>query len=180
MECEIGTNSVNSHVCPKDRVCSRCNGKQWLTLPKLHTYCTKCYGMFSNPECRMGHIENGICTTATTWALCGMWLPNEKNHMCNNVYCTFCKNSHTPERGCFIMPSEKDGERKTWRYEFYGLEPLPGTIKRPHVANSVVAMSSCSNCREQACESGRKVHNLSWLFGNKATYNFGFGLPVIH
>ena len=180
MECEIGTNSANQHVCPKDRVCSRCNGKRCLlTLPKLHTYCTKCYGMFSNPECRTDHIENGICTTATTCELCGMWLPNKKSHMCNDVYCTFCKKSHTPERGCFIMPSVKDSERKTWRYVFYDLEtyqqePLPGTNKRPHVVNYVVAMSSCSNCHEQACESCRKVHHFSGLNGNNAMYNFCF------
>ena len=179
VECEIGTNSAIHHVCPKDRVCSRCNGKRCLTLPKLHTYCTKCYGMFSNPECRTDHIENDICTTATTCELCGMWLPNKKSHMCNDVYCTFCKKSHTPERGCFIMPSVKDSERKTLCYVFYDLEtyqqePLPGTNKSPHVVNYVVTMSSCSNCREQACESCRKVHHFSGLKGNNAMYNFCF------
>ena len=42
----------------------------------------------------------------------------------------FCKKSHTPERGCFIMPSVKNSERNTWRYVFYDLETNMNPFQR--------------------------------------------------
>jgi len=180
VECESGTNSANHHVCPKDRVCHRCGGKRCLSLPKLHRYCKTCHGMFCNPECLIDHSENGVCRTATTCEHCGAWFPNadRTTHTCNGLSCTFCRKSHETGEGCFITPSTHV-QKKRWRYVFYDLEtyqddPLPGTNKKPHVVNYVVAMSFCSDCDAQPCEACEETHHFSGLGGGNAMYTFCF------
>ena len=69
---------------------------------------------------------------------------------------------------------KRDGVTFFYDLEIYQDDPLPGTNKKPHVVNYVVAMSFCSDCNAQPCEACEETHHFSGLGGGNAMYKFCF------
>ena len=93
VDCEITARSKAAHRCKKDYTCLRCQSKRCLRLPKIHTYCKNCTGMFSNPECYQDHKSNGVCARSTTCDDCGLCFPSTTpEHNCTpSTTCAYCK-----------------------------------------------------------------------------------------
>ena len=159
-------------------ICPRCQSKRCLHLPKLHKYCYDCTGMFSNPECYQEHKSNGVCAASTTCEECSRWLPSSSaNHNCTtSTTCPYCKKNHTDKEGCFVTPSEGKTVSQ-WRYILYDFETFQDKsttdeVTKQHKVNYAVAMSFCSNCSDDFCDSCSKVHHFSGLQGDDALREF--------
>lgn len=179
IECESGTNKKNDHICPSKRKCSKCEGDRCLKLAKLFTYCKDCYGCFTNPECADDHKTNGICISAGTCDDCGYWYPSpaKSKHLCGDQHCDVCKKIHKAGYECYITTSPQQHPKSSFRYVFYDFEsyqedPIPGTDKRPHKVNYVVASSYCNNCKKDACTECVTTHHFSGLDGGDPLYDF--------
>ena len=177
VDCEVGTNGKNSHVCKRDFSCPRCLTKRCLKLPKIPKYCDDCTGMFSGPECLDDHKTNGVCEKAKNCMHCGRWFPGEiVKHVCGVDTCSYCKKSHINGDGCFIT-SAIVKEVPKFRYvmfdfESHQLEAQPGEEKKEHRVNYAVAMSFCSHCGDDFCEDCSQVHHFSGLEGGDALRDF--------
>ena len=60
----------------------------------------------------------------------------------------------------------------THDFESHQLEAHPGKEKKEHRVNYAVAMSLCSNCRDDFCKNCSQVHHFSVLEGGDALRDF--------
>ena len=177
VDCEVTARSKKSHKCKGNFVCPRCLTQRCLNLPKLPKYCKKCCGMFSNPECLQEHTTSGVCERSSTCTECSRWFPSDVvQHNCTTLICPYCKKNHSDKDACFITPSVgKDSARwriVTYDFESYQEQSGPDQEEKRHRVNYAVAMSVCSDCRDDFCNTCSEVHHFTGLNGGDALRDF--------
>ncbi|XP_052125924.1 uncharacterized protein LOC127749915 [Frankliniella occidentalis] len=183
-KCAVFFNKKGEHQCQGS--CWRCFGPDPHDQPGVVLErCGDCGHQFAGPDCLENHktikLHRATKTKCETFKFCALCSTSystqrEASHVCNTVYCQYCKHNVRENHLCYMTPWSEREKRPKWKYltvyydfECSQVDPIEGKDDIfEHKPNLLVTQTVCDQCKhidqnEYFCEN---CQNRQHIFHN--------------